>query len=233
MSLNAREAKGNGGKTQEPVDPGSYPGRLVQVVGLGLQPQQYNNEAKAPADEISTTYELLDEFMKDEEGNDIEDKPRWLSENFVLHNLAADRAKSTARYYALDPEEKYGGDWTKLLATPVMVNIVVNAGKGKNKGKVFNNIGSTSAMRAKEASKAPGLRNKPVIFDFYDPDIDVFMSLPKFIQDKIKGALNYGGSDLEDLVANYKPKGDDKKKETKRQEPVDEEPEAEEDGVNW
>ncbi len=227
MSINAREVP-RGGKTQDPIDPGSYPGRLVQVISLGLQPQSYEGDVKEPKVEIATTYELLDEFMKDDEGNDIEDKPRWQTETFALHNLAADRAKSTQRYYALDPDEKTEGDWGKLLGTPVMVTITVAAGKGKNKGKTFNNIGGLSAMRPKEAAKAKALVNKPKFFDFDAPDIEVFMSLPKFLQDKIKGALNYGGSDLEDLVLNYKgdAKADNKKEAVEAND-------EEEDKVLW
>jgi hypothetical protein len=232
MSLNAREAKG-GGKTTPPMEPGTYPARLVQVIGLGLQPQEYKGEVKAPLQEIAITHEFLDEFLKDEEGNDLTDKPRWLTETFPLHNLAADRAKSTGRYYALDPEEKHGGDWTSLLGKPEMITVIINEGKGKNKGKQFNNVASTSAMRAKEADKAPKLVNKPVFFDMDNPDIDVFMKLPKFLQDKIKGGLEYGGSKLEELVSNYKPTDEEKKTTAKKTVVVeDDEPEVE-DGVNW
>lgn len=229
MAINARAAKG-GGKTQDPVDPGSYPARLVQVIGLGLQPQEFQGETKEPRDEVSTTYELLDEFMKDEKGNDIEDKPRWQSEIFPLHNLAADRAKSTQRYVALDPELKYDGDWGKLLGAPCVVTIVNKAGSGKNKGKTYNNIASVAAMRSKEAGKAKALVNEPKFFDFYEPDIDIFMSLPEWLQKKIKDGLEYGGSELEELVAAYKPKdGDKKAKNEETEEPDD----KEEDGKNW
>ena len=84
MTLKANEVPSNGTR-QEPIEPGSYPARLVQVIDLGLQPQEYLGEEKAPKIEITTTYELSDEFMKDEEGNDIEDKPRWVSETFPLN----------------------------------------------------------------------------------------------------------------------------------------------------
>ncbi len=231
MSLNAKDVKGNG-TVQEPVDPGSYPARLVQVIDLGLQPQEYQGETKKPAQEIAITHELLDEFIKDENGEEVKDKPRWLTEIFPLYNLSADKAKSTARYFALDPDSKYDGDWTKLLGATEVVTVVTNAGKGKNKGKFFSNVVSTSTMRAKDAEKAPGLINKPKSFDLSKPDIELFMSLPKFLQDRIKANLEYGGSDLEALVAGYIPKDKAETKSTKKAEVVEEEP-AEDDTGNW
>lgn len=223
MAINAREAKGNG-PSIEPIDPGAYPGRLVQVIGLGLQAQQFEGEEKPPQQEISVTYELSDEFLKDEDGNDDPEKPRFVPETFALYNLAADRAKSTQRYFALDPTEEHGGDWSKLLGTPVLITIVNKAGTGKNKGKVYNNIATVSTMRAKEASKLPALVNPTKFFDFSEPDIDVFMSLPDWMKDKIKKGLEYEGSDLERLVADYKPKEEkkEKKKAAKKAEVIEE-----------
>lgn len=226
MSLNAREAKG-GGKAQEPIDPGTYPARLVAVVSLGLQPQSYNGETKEPRDELAITHELLDEFMKDDKGEDMTDKPRWLTETFALHNIAADRAKSTQRYIALDPELKHDGDWAKLIGTPEMVTVINAAGKGKNKGKVFSNVAGVSSMRAREAAKAPELVNDPLIFDFDNPDIKVWAKLPKFLQDKCKNALNFDGSRLQELLVDYKP--DDKANVKEEVEADDEEA----DDKNW
>lgn len=227
MSLNAKDAPG-GGKAIDPMEPGSYPARLLGVASLGLQPQSFNGETKEPREELAITHEFLDEFLKDEEGNDIADKPRILTESFALHNIAADRAKSTQRYIALDPELKNDGDWVKLIGTPEMVTVVITAGKNKNKGKVFNNIAGVNAMRAKEAGKAPALINPPVVFDFDNPNMKAWDKLPKFIQDKCKNALNFGGSSLEEALSTHKaPEKNVAKKEV--EEPDDEE----EDKVNW
>lgn len=230
MTLKASEAPG-GGKPQSPIEPGSYPSQLVQVIDLGLQPQEFKGETKDPKNEIMTTYELADEFMKDEEGNDIEDKPRWVSETFTLNSLNVDRAKSTARYTALDPELKFDGDWSKLLSTPATVTIINKAGSGKNKGKVYNNIASVSAMRAKDAARLPDLKNDAKFFTLDDPDVDMFLTLPDFVQKKIKGGLEFKGSKLDQLLANHqgKPKEDDKEAETDDSIPT----EDEDDKGNW
>ena len=226
MTLKANEVPRTG-KSQEPLDPGSYPSRLVMVLDLGLQPQTYNGETKDPKIEIMTTYELSDEFMKDDEGNELKDKPRWQSETFTLNSLNSDKAKSTQRYLALDPNLEHDGDWSKLLGTPATITVVNNAGKGKNKGKVFNNIASVSTMRAKDADKLPPLVNNARYFDMDNPDVELFLTLPQFVQDKIKGGLEFKGSKLDELLKNHKGE----KKETKAEVPEPED--KENDDGNW
>ena len=230
MTLKSSNAP-SGSKPQEPIEPGSYPARLVQIIDLGLQPQMFEKEEKPPKNEIMTTYELADEFMKDEDGNDIEDKPRWVSETFTLNSLNSDRAKSTARYYALDPDSKYDGDWSKLLETPATVTIVNKAGSGKNKGKVYNNIATVSAMRPKDAVRLPELKNPAKFFDLDAPDVDLFLSLPDFIQKKIREGLEFNGSKLDELLQNHKGKPAEKK--ATKPEPVDDDIPTEDEDGNW
>lgn len=79
MGLNAKKAAGGSDRVaQEVLEPGVYPARLVQLIDLGVQPQRpFQGKDKPPAQEIMITYEFTDEFLKDEDGNEIEDKPRW------------------------------------------------------------------------------------------------------------------------------------------------------------
>lgn len=145
--------------------------------------------------------------MPDEDGNPNEEKPRWFSEFIALYNLDTDRAKSTKRYYALDPNEEVEGDWAKLIGKPVNVVIVT---KGE-----YNNIGGTSAMRPKEAAKLPELVNPSRVFSMDDPDVEVFLSLPNFVQDKIKNGLEFEGSKLDELLQAHSGKPAEKKAATK------------------
>lgn len=199
--INANKVpSGNGSRTRQPVlEAGGYPGRLVQVISLGLQPQSFNGEEKEPKYQLFTAYELCDEYCVDEDGEPT-DRPRIVSEDFPLNGLYSDKAKSTKRYDILDPGRAANGDWALLIGRPCSVNLVVTQGKGKNAGKEFNNIASTSMLRAKEASALPELVNKPIIFDLDDPDVDVFNSLPNFLQDRIKSNLEYNGSKLQALL---------------------------------
>lgn len=205
MALNANKVKGTSNGPKAPLlDEGGYPARLVAVIDLGLQPQQYQGEQKAPKVELQTIYELSDEFMPDEDGNPDESKPRWMWESFPLNNLNSDKAKSTARYYALDPNEENGGDWSKLIGAPVIVGVTKTRSRD---GNDYNNVGTTSTMRAKEASKLPDLVNDPILFDMDNPDLEVFLALPQRLQDKIKESLSFGGSKIEKLLAGHKEGG--------------------------
>lgn len=202
MSLNARKYKQESKfKTPDALDPGTYPARVVQIISLGLQKQHpYLGEPKDPKDELYVTYELLDEFLLDEDDKEMEDKPRWISENFTMNSLDSDLAKSTKRYTAIDPDFKEDGNWATLTGYPCLVTIVQNKGKGKNADRVFNNISSVQTMRGKDASKAEELKNPPKVFDIDEPDMEVFLALPQFLQDRITGNLNFGGSVLEKLL---------------------------------
>ena len=199
MSINASTAGGNSNRPPA-LESGSYPGRLVLVVDLGLQKQRpYQGEEKPPAREIMLTYEFADEFMKDEEGEDIPDKPRWLSESFPLYNLSSERAKSTLRYKALDPTGRHGGDFLKTLGYAVNVTVVQNP-NNKNPERPWENVAGITTMRAKDVIKLPELVNEAVAFDLEEPDLDSFMALPKWIQKRILENLEFRGSLLERML---------------------------------
>ena len=196
MGLNAKNLpKGKGKFVEQPtLEAGSYPARVVQVVDLGLQPQKpYQGTEKPPSYMIQLTYELLDEFMVNEDGEPQEDKPRWVSEDMPFKSLELDQAKSTKRYYALDPECTFDGDFTKLVGTPCDVTLVINV-KGD---KTYTNVANVAKMRAKDAAKANELVNDPRVFTLDDPNMEVFQTFPQWLQDKIKGNLEYKGSVLE------------------------------------
>lgn len=199
MAINASKIQGGGkDRVEQPVlDAGVYPGRLVQVTDLGLQAQAaFQGQEKAPANEINLTYELVDTFMVDEEGNDIEDKPRWVSEKIPLHNIKADRAKSTQRYLALDPDMLFGGDFAKVVDIPVNITIVQN----KKADRTYANVAGIAAMRPKDAQKCAPLQNEVKLFDLEEPDLAVFNGLPDWLKEKIKRNLNFQGSKLAVLL---------------------------------
>jgi hypothetical protein len=206
MALNGKKVVSNNNNRvqQEPLDPGSYPARVVQIIDLGIQPQRpFKGEEKPPCHEIMFTYECLDEFCVDEDGNELEDKPRWLSETFPFRSLMAEMAKSTKRYKALDPDDDHDGDFTALIETPCLITVVNN----EYKEKVYNNIGNVSAMRAKDAQKAPELKNEAKVFVLDEPDMEIFLSLPTWLQDKIKANLEFEGSALQEALQAHQ-KGD-------------------------
>lgn len=214
---------------QEVLEPGSYPARVVQIIDLGVQLQRpYKGEEKPPAHEIMFTYELLDEFCKDENGDIDEGKPRWLSETFPLRSLEADLAKSTKRYKVLDPNNAYDGDFTLLIEGPCLITVVNSEGSGKNEGKVYNNIGAVSRMRPRDEEKAPPLVNPTKVFVLDEPDLGVFLALPTWLQDKIKSNLEFEGSALYKALKRHQ--GDSGSKSSTKEEPSDA---IEEEDVPW
>lgn len=199
MALNAKKV-GGGNKqfiAQANIEAGNYPARLVQLIDLGLQAQKpFKGKDKAPAQEILLTYELVDEFMKDEAGNDIADKPRWISETLPFYGLFADKAKSTQRYNAFDPKDEFDGDFAKAVGMAINIAVVNNAVGDK----IYDNVGNISTMRPRDAQACPELVNPAKTFDLDAPDMAVFSSLPPWIQEKIKGNLNYENSPLQKLL---------------------------------
>ncbi|MNQ84443.1 hypothetical protein D3C85_995710 [compost metagenome] len=94
---------------------------------------------------------------------------------------------------------------------------------------MFDNVGAIAPMRPRDAANCPPLVNKSAFFDLEDPDMEVFGKFPKWIQDKIKGNLNYEGSPLQKRIggeAALKKEEPAKKPDKAPKKPV----KAEEDG---
>lgn len=200
MALNSNKAQApanNRPKTPD-LDAGNYMGRVVQVLDLGLQPQRpYKGEEKPPANEIMLTYELGTEFLKDEDGVELEDKPRWLSETFPLRHAKSELAKSTKRMKAFDPNNALQGDFAQLpnMACTITVGQWVSKQDPEKTGNSVLNI--TPAMKG---FPVPELQNPPKVFDMDEPDMKIFGSLPEWLQGKMKDNLNYNGSALQAAV---------------------------------
>ncbi|QHJ80979.1 MAG: hypothetical protein [Caudoviricetes sp.] len=202
---------------QEELAIDNYPCRVAQVIDLGLHhKEEYDtsiskyvpNMEKAPVNMLMVTYEFTTEFLKDENGEEQEDKPRWLSEQFPLYPLDSDLATSTKRYNAFDPgASKFGGDWSKIAGEPCAVTI---AHKGNHKAKIGN------VAKPMKGMVVPDLKNPIKTFDLSEPDLDIFNSLPTWLQDKIKANLEYPGSPLQALLEGGVVKvKDDKTKQEK------------------
>lgn len=199
MALVAKKGGNTGGnRVEQPlIEAGVYPARLVQIIDMGVQAQRaYQGKEKPPAQEIMLTYELVDTFCVDENGNELEDKPRWISETLPLYSIDQDKAKSTQRYFALDPQGEDGGDFSAQIGKPVNITLVHNP----YKDKVYVNVAGIAAMRPRDAQKCPELVNDPKVFDLDAPDMTIFKSLPEWVQEKIKTNLHYQGSKLQAAI---------------------------------
>jgi hypothetical protein len=211
MTLNANNLprnKSKGNRVQQPpLEAGvAHAARLVQVIDLGLQAQRpYKGNAKEPRHSLYVTYEFSHIFLVDEKGEENQELPRRISEEFALFPLISDRAVSTRRYLAFDPKEEKKGDWAKLLGSPCSL-LVVNNPDQNDKTRVFSNVGNVTPAPRMPGYVQPELVNDPVVFDLDAPDIEVFKSLPEFLQNKIKANLNYQGSKLQGLLGEVESK---------------------------
>lgn len=207
MALNANTIKSASKPRvqQDELEIGTYMCRVAQVVDMGIRPREKWDTAtnsyviddeKAPAQAMMVTYEFTTEFVKDAAGVEQEDKPRWLSESLFLFSLEVDLATSTKRYKAIDPTMSADGDWTKLVGFPCMVTIV-HKKNGKSK------IGSVTPMP--KGIPVAELKNEPKVFLMDEPDLEIFKSLPEWLQTKIKDSLNYKGSALQLMLDGGEP----------------------------
>lgn len=175
MALSGNKAAVTAGNIQ-PLDQGSYAARLVRVVDLGVQETTWQGQVRK-ADQLMATFEFMDEYLLDEDGNPNLELPRVLS-IFVKLYRGAKRGRNVELLQALDPGNNYKGDWGELCKArvPCLLNVTV-----------------TEAGRNRISSVAPpmkGLNYRPCkvegyVFDLDSPDRDVYDSLPDFIKEII------------------------------------------------
>ncbi len=194
MSLNAKTVKSTGGGNNQALVPvGMFPARVAQVLDLGLQARKaWKGKDKPPVIQLWVTYELVTEFMKDEDGNAILDKPRWISEKMNLFSLDQENATSTKRIKGIDPTGELDGDWGRAVAMPCLVQ-VVHSKDGK-----YANIGGVSPEM--NGMVTPALINDAKTFDMDAPDMEVFNALPDFLQGMMKENLEFKGGALEAAI---------------------------------
>lgn len=182
---------------QAELEVSNYPCRVAQVIDLGRHHKSvwddstnsFKPDTSKIVDMVMLTYEFTTEFMKDEAGNDVEDKPRWMSEDFPVYALDSELATSTKRMQAFDPGfKKFNGDFAALATQACTVTI----GKRKN-GKA--KIGNVSPPM--KGMPVPELKNPVKVFMLEAPDLEVYKSLPQWLQDKIAANLDFPGSPLE------------------------------------
>lgn len=194
MPLNMNQVKSSNTKTERKLlDAGSHMARVVQVVDMGLQPQNpYQGKEKPPAYKLYITFEFPQSRI-DIEG---ESRPMWKSKTINLSSH--EKSRCFQWYKKLDPSNKHKGDWSKLINTECLVLIVHNEGRGKSEGKVFDDIADISPPMA--GLTIPPLENDTVVFDLMSPDKEIFDNFPDWMKEQIQSNLEYDGSKLQNLV---------------------------------
>ena len=227
MSLNARtikQAKSKGFVEQPLLEVAVYPARVVQMIDLGLQDGgEWKGEKKSPVNKIHVTYELVDSFLVDADGAEVEDKPRWVSEELKIFSPDVDKANCNKRYQAIDPDLVHDYNWAEVITNPCNVMIIHK----ESKGKTYANVGTiTPYIVSKRNPELVPLQNEAKVFDLAEPDMDVFESLPQWIKDKIVANLEFKGSPLDKALNGSAPK-------VKAEEESVEVDDIEEDDIPW
>lgn len=215
MSMNPAQYKQESTKSKLKTEfkAGTAFGRITQIVNLGVQHQTMWNTTTKQAQKLywlpkeeqtqskkqtvvendnpvkSVVFKVTVEFPKiralDENG---EDKgPGWLSREFK----ASEKALA-------EMAESFGTDSLgDLLGKAVSVVVAFTTG-GKPKMK--------SISAAPEEVTVPEVENKDklVVFDFYNPDMEVYDKLYTFIQDTLKSAMDFDGSKLQNALSTAK-----------------------------
>lgn len=208
MSLKAKRVKQSSRTSlKSPVlEADTYPARLVQVLDLGKQ-QNYFDKEKINH-EIMLTYELVTEHCLDENDQPVTDKPRWLSENINMVDLPENmsvsqiytdqfksKSKLVQRCRAFDPKGSLDFDLSEMVNMPCALTVIQ---RKKKDGDLTNAIGGVTAPM--KGLQIDDLANPPKVFSLEEPDLEIFGSLPDWLQDKIKGNLEFKRSKLDKLL---------------------------------
>ena len=184
MPLKLSDNNNNNKPNMPVVRDGSYMGRVVQVIGLGVQPQEdwKTKEAKKPAEKVLITVEFPSIRME----LDGESKACWISKKYTVSTYSM-----SAMAKQIIPMLSKEMDLNELLGEPVLCQ-----------------IGHTESGNLKVVSISPPidgidvaeLENDVRSFDFYEPDIEVYKSLYKWQQEEMTGAVDFEGSTLQRLI---------------------------------
>lgn len=202
MSLNVNDAGSSSGavREQRPLPTtGVRPARVAQVVDLGVQARKpYQGQEKSPIQQIFINLELVtDEY--EYEGEKVRHRLGPKPFSFVSRSHKNYGNSAIADFLAgIDPKDSIKGDLTKLANRPCLASIAHVDGFGQYVGKKFASI--TKVMEPPENYPVPELATPAIVFSFDAPTAEAWDAIPRFLQEKIKLALNYPGSKAEALV---------------------------------
>jgi len=162
------------------IGEGSYPARIVQVLDLGKQEDDYKGKVTV-RDKIWITFELPTETIT----IDNEEKPRWISKDFTK-SFGEKALLTKVLNAAFDTSEVPEIESFKEFLGREMLIEIGSTSTGKDKW-----IG---AMKLPKGMSVAPLANNTVYFDMDNPDADVLNSLPDFLQEKITSSESYDGT---------------------------------------
>lgn len=184
MALKIGEAPKNSNKDFGRLEEGTHVARLVQVIDLG---QQVITNMQGEERVVPRAW-IVFEFPTETIEINGEERPRWQGKEYTISYH--EKSGLTQVINSLDPEgkAKHLGD---LLGKACMVSIgSTSTGKAK----------ITNVVPAPKKMAIPELDNPAKVFDFENPDMEVFETLPDWLKNKITTAENFKGSKVEEML---------------------------------
>lgn len=205
-------ASDNGGSSIPKLEGGVYTAISSTIVDLGLQKNEKFDKTQRKFVMIWT---ILNETIE----VNGEQLPRQLSKeySFSLHEKSTLRKDLQAwRGKAFTEEELRGFNILNVLNVPCQLQVLLE----EKNGKSYNNIASIMALP--KGTEVDRLDNT-YYFDIETTDSwKNWTKIPQWIQDRIKKAINYKNSGLEEYVAGIKE--DNEETETEMFAPIDDLP---------
>jgi len=195
MNIPNLQAPVGGGGNKQICPEGAHVARCYQIIDLGTAEQ--GGEFPGKKRKIQFLFETPHETAVFNE--DIGEQPFYVRSMYTLSmNEKATLRKHIQSWIGKSMDDKEAAQFNvfSLLGKPCMVN-VVHSHKGEN---TYANI--SSLMPLPKGMVCPDAVNTLVAFTPSQPDMDVFASLPTFIQDKIKESdefQNYMAQGMESM----------------------------------
>lgn len=181
-----------GGKDFKKVPPGVWVARCFRMVDMGTQVSTGQYAGKASR-KIHVEWEVFGDNEGDPLTVEINGKtmPLTISKNYTasMNEKATLRKELQAwRGKAFTDEEAAQFDVSKLVGAYCMLNITHSE---SGNGKVYANIAGISPLPGALKNQKPAAVHKDQIFSLDQPDMSVYESLPKWLQDKVAESPEY------------------------------------------
>lgn len=171
---------------RELIPAGNYIARCYQLIEIGTVTDNVMGRTTT-AKKVRIGWELPTELK----AFDGVEKPLAIAVEYTLSTgkkatlraiLASWRGKDFTE------EEAKGFDITKLIGAPCMLNIIHKAGV-TDPSKMYEKIAGITPMP--KGVKCPPAVNKTIILSYDAWDKDLFLSLPEFIQNRMKDSAEF------------------------------------------
>lgn len=173
--------KAGGGGDFKKVPVGVWVARCYRMIDLGTQISKGQFAGKA-AHKIHVEWEVFCEETVQINGKDM---PLTISKEYTasMNEKATLRKDLQAwRGKAFSDEEASQFDVSKLVGAYCMLNVIHNEA---GNGKVYANISGITPLPAALKNQKPEAVHANQIFTLDQPDMAIYESLPKWLQDKI------------------------------------------------